>query len=70
MAEFSSPDLLETPELQYLKKKERFLRQFRKNVFGKKNEKLKELMAVDILLNYVKDVLKTASELDDYESHD
>ena len=69
MAEFSSPDLLETPELQYLRKKERFLQQFRKNAFGKENEKLKELMAADVLQNYVKDVLKTASELDDYESH-
>ena len=69
MAEFSSPDLLETPELQFLRKKERFLQQFRKNALGKENESLKELVAVDILQNYAKDVLKTASELDDYESH-
>ena len=61
---------VQTPELKYLRKKERFLQQFRKNALGKGNKNLKELMAVDILQNYVKDVLKTASELDDYESHD
>ena len=70
MAEFSSPDLLETPELQYLRKKESFLQQFRKNALGKENEKLKELIAADILLNYLKDVIEIASDLDDDESYD